>query len=286
MTQLQFDPMRELPPVVETTKARPGVRMALVLLIALGLGAGLWFLLRPTRPSATPPGPGDTTASSPTQPVASSRSTSAQSEPPPPSGLPDLAQSDAFVRSLAAELFGSPEVDSWLTAGEELVQRGVRALLAIAERRSPRRFLGFLPFEGRFETLEREGRRIIAPESYRRYDRLVDVFVGLDSEQLNQFLERLGPLLSQAMDENAFPGTAFGTKWIDAIEQLLSTPTPAGDVEVTLGEDGVYRFADPRLEALSPAQKQLLRLGPSNGARVRAKLDELRLALGAALDAR
>ena len=41
-----------------------------------------------------------------------------------------------------------------------------------------------------------------------------------------------------------------------------------------------YHFADPALEALSPAQKQLLRLGPGNARRVQAKLRELAPALG------
>ena len=161
------------------------------------------------------------------------------------------------------------------------MHRAVRAILAISEQRSARRFLDFLPLDGRFETRRSGGREVIAPESYRRYDRLVDIFVGLASERVARFIERLGPLLSQSMDENAFPGTEFKVTLAGAIEHLLATPSPSGDVEVILGEDGVYRFADPASEALSAPQKQILRLGPDNAARVRAKLGELRLALGA-----
>ena len=47
------------------------------------------------------------------------------------------------------------------------------------------------------------------------------------------------------------------------------------------GEDGLYRFAVADYEALSLPQKQLLRLGPDNGRRTRAKLEEIRIALGA-----
>ena len=42
----------------------------------------------------------------------------------------------------------------------------------------------------------------------------------------------------------------------------------------------VYEYADPRLEAMTPAQKALLRMGPRNVPRVQAKLRELAAALG------
>jgi hypothetical protein len=42
----------------------------------------------------------------------------------------------------------------------------------------------------------------------------------------------------------------------------------------------MYEYADRKLEALTPAQKQLLRMGPSNVARIQAKLREVQAALG------
>ena len=41
-----------------------------------------------------------------------------------------------------------------------------------------------------------------------------------------------------------------------------------------------YRYADPALEQLTPAQKQLLRMGPGNARAVVAFLKALRAALG------
>jgi len=40
-----------------------------------------------------------------------------------------------------------------------------------------------------------------------------------------------------------------------------------------------YKFADPSLEALSPLQKQLVRMGPTNTKRVQDKAKEIRGAL-------
>ncbi len=41
----------------------------------------------------------------------------------------------------------------------------------------------------------------------------------------------------------------------------------------------MYEYADRTLEALTPAQKQLLRMGPANVARIQAKLREFQAAL-------
>jgi hypothetical protein len=40
-----------------------------------------------------------------------------------------------------------------------------------------------------------------------------------------------------------------------------------------------YEFADPELSALSSGQKALVRMGPENARRVKAKLRELRAAI-------
>lgn len=275
MTELQYDPMRETPPATEETKARRGIWVWAVL-CALALALTGWLFSRSSR-SAGVPTPAATTAT--TAAVAPAVTEPSPRQPPPDPRLPDLEKSDDFVRALVAELFGSPDLDRWLAAGEELLQQGVRALLAVSEEHSPRRFLSFLPIEGRFAVSARGGDWFIAPESYLRYDRVVDVFVGLDTRRVARIAERLAPLLSRALDENAFPGTEFDSVLSAAIAHLLATPLPAEELEVVPQNDGTYRFADPRLEALTAPQKQLLRLGPRNGARVRAKLTEIEQAL-------
>ena len=41
----------------------------------------------------------------------------------------------------------------------------------------------------------------------------------------------------------------------------------------------MYRYADPALEALSPGQKTLIRMGPANEAVLKARLRELKAQL-------
>jgi hypothetical protein len=61
----------------------------------------------------------------------------------------------------------------------------------------------------------------------------------------------------------------------DTITLLLATPE-AGDNTELLAKVNSFAFADERFEALAPIQKLLLRMGPDNGKKIRAKLGELK----------
>ena len=58
-----------------------------------------------------------------------------------------------------------------------------------------------------------------------------------------------------------------------ALDVLTATPIPQGPIRLVEGRGATWNYADPSLESLPPAQKQILRLGPDNAARV---LDTLR----------
>ena len=62
-------------------------------------------------------------------------------------------------------------------------------------------------------------------------------------------------------------------------------PVLRDDVELVPHAIG-FRYADPTLEALTPAQKQFLRIGPRNVRLVQGKLRELGTALAAGAPAR
>ncbi len=59
-----------------------------------------------------------------------------------------------------------------------------------------------------------------------------------------------------------------------AIVELLKVPVVEGEVALRMSGIG-YAFADPRLEGLSPPQKQLLRMGPENVKAIQGKLREI-----------
>jgi len=64
-----------------------------------------------------------------------------------------------------------------------------------------------------------------------------------------------------------------------AIHTLLATPVVDGEIELR-PKVVTYAFADPRLEALSPAQRHFLRMGPRNVRLIQGELRALAAALG------
>jgi hypothetical protein len=108
----------------------------------------------------------------------------------------------------------------------------------------------------------------------------------VDSPRAVALYRRHYALFQQAYGDLGYPRAYFNDRLVEVIDHLLATPEPAGPVKVRLTEvKGPvapaqpwvrYEFADPGLEALSSGQKMLVRMGPENARRLKAKLAELR----------
>ena len=61
----------------------------------------------------------------------------------------------------------------------------------------------------------------------------------------------------------------------EGIDQILATPELEGEIEV-IQPKVYYEFADPKVESLKPLQKQLLRMGPHNIARIKGYLTQVK----------
>jgi hypothetical protein len=242
--------------------------VVLGVLVAAGLG---WYALRggsTPAPVATP-APPVAQVPPPTQPEATQ---------PAAEGLPPLGQSDARVRELVGALSSAPELQQWLAA-EDLVRRFTTAVGNIAEGESPRAALSFMAPPGAFQVVERDGRTVIAPESFARYDAVARVVSSLDAQASARVYRTLKPLIDGAYKEISRPGQRFDQTLARSIQNLLDTPIPEGDLEVVDTPGVNYTYAAPELERLSAARKHLLRMGPTNARALQAKLRELRSAL-------
>jgi len=192
--------------------------------------------------------------------------------------LPALDDLDPIVRRSIGEATSSPLLSRWLAT--ENLARQIAALVDGAARgRPPLRLLAPLRPTGAFSVVERQGRATIAPASYARYDALASVIVALDPATVARVYRILAPRLEDAHEELGEGGGTFDDALRDGLRRLSETPVPEGAIAVT-SRGGVYAFADPRLEALSPAQKLLLRSGPVNARRVQAQLAAIAAALG------
>jgi hypothetical protein len=190
-----------------------------------------------------------------------------------------LASSDAIVRDLARGLSSHPRFVAWL-ASEDLVRRAVASVENIANGKSPRAHLGFLaPKEG-FKVLEKRGDYVTDPASYERYNLVAGIFAALDSQGLVELYRQLKPLIDEAYREIAPPERRFELALQRAIDHLQAVPVP--ERELYLKEKVVtYVYIDERLEALSDAQRHLLRMGPNNVEVIKRKLSEIEALLRA-----
>lgn len=192
--------------------------------------------------------------------------------------LPALDASDAAVRELVSQLSEHPQLVRWL-ATEELVRKFAVAIDNIAEGKSPRQHLNVLAPSEDFAVADRDGQTVLAAASYRRYDAPARVLGSLDAAAVAKLYGTVAPLMAEAYRDLGYPNRDFDATMARAIGELVSTPIPEGDV-VLLPKVSSYEFADPALEALSPAQKHLLRMGPENARTVQRKLAEIRDEIG------
>ncbi len=193
--------------------------------------------------------------------------------------LPPLDASDEYVRRIAAGLAARPELARWLAASG-LVRTATAVVSNIADGETPRPHLGFLAPSQRFRARGASGRRIVPdPAGFAGYDAFGDTIAALDAQAAAAAYQGLEPLFDAAYRDLGHP-EGFRHGLDRAIAALLAVPVPASDAELLPHAVG-FRWADQRLEGLSAAQKQFLRIGPRNEQLVQAKLRELQAALPA-----
>jgi hypothetical protein len=183
------------------------------------------------------------------------------------------------VRELSRPVSAHPTLAHWL-ATDHLLERFVAAVDNVADGDSPRGHLGFLAPKERFRVIEREGRIILDPASDERYTPVAEVVTSLDAAACASLYRLMRTLADAAYLGLGRTDRAFDAALRQAIDQLLRTPIVEGEV-VLRPRVTTYAFADSRLEALNPAQKHLLRMGPHSQRLIQAKLREIAAALDA-----
>lgn len=189
-----------------------------------------------------------------------------------------LDESDELVRKEARGISSHQLYDSWLKTSR-LIHKFTAAVDNIAHGLSPRKQVDFFNPGEEFQVVEKAGRFYIDPQSYRRYDPVLEVFLSLDTQQAVRLYRRLKPTIQEAYTKLGYPDSDFNDTLITAIKELLKVPVREGDI---LLEKKVmsYRLADPDLENMSEAQKHLFRMGPQNIKKIQEKLRDIAMALG------
>lgn len=196
---------------------------------------------------------------------------------PMPEAAPEpepLDISDTAVKAALETIASSPML-SRLMVNDGLLQRFVVTTTNLADDDMAPNHRLLTPPDQEFRVYTQADREWIDAASYKRYTPYVDVLESMSNEDLIALYETYQDEIQAKYAEIGDPDQPFTEVLIEAIDTLLDTPEVKMPVEVYT-DSVMYKYADERLEGLSDPQKQLLRTGPDNMRRIKAKLRELK----------
>ena len=225
-----------------------------------------------TEPVATPAAPPAATA-----PVIRHPIEKAQTQPSPEEDgkpLPQLAESDEPALAAAQRLVGRESLERYLYL-DSLMRRVVVTIDNLPRKQVPERYRLTKPIPGRFVITEDREATFLNPNNYARYAAVVKFVEGIDTKKLVALYVRFYSLLQQEYQNLGRPDGYFNDRTVEAIDDMLATPELHQPIQL-VRPNVWYKFADPELEARSAGQKLMIRIGPENAARVKAKLKDIR----------
>jgi hypothetical protein len=253
----------------------------------LGLAALLWWqrahLLVPTRVSAPASAAQGVTPKVVAAP-GSAASAPAIAHPLEALGL-DVPAGPPDIEAALGDLVGRKAMlDMFQT--QDFARRVVATVDNLGRSHAPAQLWPVNPTAGRLVIDRRGGTDVIGSDNGLRYTPFVLLVESVDLHKAVALYARLYPQLQQAYADIGFPSRYFNDRLVEVIDLLLATPEPEGPPKVRLPQINgplqpqrpwaLYEFDDPALQSLRSGQKILLRMGPVNERRVKARLAELR----------
>lgn len=227
----------------------------------------------PARSASAPSAP----AAGPSPGVVQHPITEAGPAPATTTPLPTLEASDSQVADALAGLAGDSKLRGLLLP-DQIIPRIVATVDALPRQTVGARVLPLHTPAGSFQTTQAGGDTVISPDNAARYAQYMQVLQNVDPKALVAWYVQSYPLFQQAYQELGYPKGYFNDRLIAAIDDMLAAPSPSGPVALVRPKV-FYRFADPGLESLSAGQKLMIRVGPANEAKIKARLRAVRAAL-------
>ncbi|MET4676635.1 MULTISPECIES: DUF3014 domain-containing protein [unclassified Luteibacter] len=248
-----------------------------VLILAIVAVAGVFFWREKQARDAATPAP--TAASS----VAGATST-ALNEPALPqhpigpatgstAALPSLDQSDDAVLSGLLALTSDDALKSLLKS-DAIVSRMVSTIDALPKRTVGTNVLPLHTPAGRFQVVSDDGSFVASKKNAERYATYMYVADRISPKAAAAWYKHNYPLFQQAYRDLG-TGGYFNDRLVQVIDDLLAAPEPQGNLQLLPEKEG-YLYANPAIEQLSAGQRFMIRVGPINEAKLKAKLRGLR----------
>ncbi len=228
-----------------------------------------------TQLPVTTPAPASTTPPPPVQhPISAVQSVPAAAST---SALPSLEHSDALIAKELESLAGSKAWRSLLIP-RDLIPHIVATIDALPRHSMSESILPLRTPRGAFKVTQVHGQTQINPQNFTRYAPYMRLIEMVDSKNLVAWYVRNYPLFQKAYQQLGYPKGYFNNRLIYVINNLLATPEVKRPI-VLQQPNVLYLYADSKLEALSAGQKMLLRSGPNNEGKIKAKLRTIRAIL-------
>ncbi|MFA5983556.1 MAG: DUF3014 domain-containing protein [Methylococcaceae bacterium] len=175
--------------------------------------------------------------------------------------LPNLENSDGLFRESLIRI--SPALGEWLV-GDQLIRKGMLIINDFSQGQRLVKNIAFLKLKQRFVADVGNQGLLMGPTSYQRYNEFVAAVDAMDVGALLALYKSFKPLCQQVFAEFSYPQAyRLDDVIAKAAAEMLAAPIIEAPIELV--NFGVrYKFASTDLEALSPVQKQLLRMGPEN----------------------
>ncbi|MGR9051246.1 MAG: DUF3014 domain-containing protein, partial [Gammaproteobacteria bacterium] len=190
-----------------------------------------------------------------------------------PLTLPALEDSDTLFREKVTAL--SPELAPWLKS-DHLIENGIVIINDFAEGQRLAKHMRTFKLQEAFVADSDEQGLYVPGDGYRRYDPFVAAIDAISIPEAVALYTTFKPLARQVFDRFDYPADYDVDDIVKkATAEILAAPVIESRINL-IRTSVNYKFADPKLEALSPVQKQMLRMGPRN---TRILQNKLRLLL-------
>lgn len=190
-----------------------------------------------------------------------------------------LDVSDVAIKAAVVQAIRSPQI-SRLLVDDGLLQKFVINVNNLANEEITLKDNVLVAPTQSFSVYNQADRVWIDRSSFQRYNPYVDAIESVSVDDLLEVYETYKPTLIEKFAEIARPGDELDETLMRAIDELLDTPLVPVPIEV-YSESVMYKFADPKIEALSEPQKQMIRMGPDNMRRLKDVLRDLKAELEA-----
>lgn len=183
--------------------------------------------------------------------------------------LPALSESDAVFTQDLLNL--SPGFSPWLNS-KNIIEQWVVVVNDFSQNLRPLKHFRQFKLNQPFQVVSDHSDMYISEQSYQRYNTLASAVHAVDIERALGLYNKYRPLLQQVFTGFAYPEEYQVEDVIKkATSSILQAPIFEGKVKV-VKPSVYYKFAEQKLEMLSPVQKQMIRMGPENTRIIQAKL--------------